>query len=185
MWFHINRPPFQFQRDHVLLGGSALILFERSDFRPVGREKWNLLLKTCKMSPQTSPNSLSFTHINSLRLVVIVGQSHCTTYRSSKWSVCVCVRSHVLYCVYLYCMYVYFTFCSHPHVLFICNKKFVFSMIFHGKHRFQKWNSSNIDQMPNDTVGGNRGSIQLYRYSILKRSIHITVISIDVTTVWI
>ena len=60
--------------------GAPYILFERSDFRPVGREKWNLLLKTFKMSPQTSPNSLSFTHINFLRLSEIVGQSHCKSH---------------------------------------------------------------------------------------------------------
>ena len=59
-------------------GGGPLIPSERPDFRTVGKEKWNLLLKPFQMSPRMSPNSLSFTHINFLRLVVIVGQSHCT-----------------------------------------------------------------------------------------------------------
>ena len=78
-FYEKSYPASHLQRDHRYLGGSALILSERPDFRPVGREKWNLLLKTFKMSPQTSPNSLSFTHINFLRLSEIVGQSHCTT----------------------------------------------------------------------------------------------------------
>ena len=76
-FYEKSYPASHLQRDHRYIGGSALILSERPDIRSLGREKWNLLLKTFKMSPQTSPNSLSFTHINFLRLSEIVGQSHC------------------------------------------------------------------------------------------------------------
>ena len=83
-FYEKSYPAIQLQWDHrycsSYIGESALILPERSDFRSPGTEKWNLLLKTFKMSPQTSPNSLSFTHINFLRLSEIVGQSHCNNW---------------------------------------------------------------------------------------------------------
>ena len=53
---------------------------ERPDFRRLGSEKRNLRAKTSLKLSRMSPNHFWFTHIKSLRLPEIVGQSNCSDY---------------------------------------------------------------------------------------------------------